>query len=79
VQSVQRRDKFYDKCQRPECREFFEVTNHRQRFCSNNCRQLAFKEARKPIIQIEVPHLADEERLIRIEEKLAWIEKEAEH
>jgi hypothetical protein len=79
AQGVRKKDKFYDKCQCPNCKEFFEVTNQRQKFCSNSCRQIAFQHAKQPIIQIEVPHLADEDRFIRLEEKLAWIEKESEH
>jgi hypothetical protein len=76
VQGVRKRDKFYDKCQCAGCPEFFEVVNHRQKFCSDNCRQIAFQQAKQPIVQIEVPHLADEDRFIMIEEKLAWLEKE---
>jgi len=78
VQKIsRRRDKFFDKCQCAGCPEFFEVVNHRQKFCSDNCRQIAFQQAKQAIVQIEVPHLADEDRFIKIEEKLAWIEKES--
>ena len=72
VQTIRRKDKFYDKCQCPDCPEFFEVTNQRQRFCGNACRQQAFKLARKPIIQIEVP---DAGRLTRIEAAIAGMQE----